>query len=661
MNLARFNFAVQDTAGNVVDGAALTLTHEFVGSAGVAYSDVTGLVSLGSSWVAADGANAGFHTTGGTYRIDAVKGAFSRTWRYVQIGTAQATDVGIAGGTDGIRMVFSSTTTAADPGSGIFRANSATFASITALYLDNEAYGAASITAWLDSLDDGGTSVHRGVLRFEGSLDPLIWAEFNVTGSVTDSTGYRTIVVTPRAADNWPFISGDFFSVSANRTGISGANGVNGASALTVVRCAARVNVTVASGLEQGDTVDGVSLTAGDIVLLAGQTAPAENGPYVAVGAGAGAASRHTSFATYSACVGACFSVQEGTLNGRSIWQCTSTPGGTINVTALTFINKQFYRPGMTNGSIATSRSASAETFAVKTLRGADPSVDDPVFFTFDDGAGSLVTRIVTAALSVTLSSGSTLGATNAVLFKPWIVAFDDAGTVRLGVINCRSGVNIYPLGQYPFASSTAEGGAGAADSAQVFYTGTAVAAKAYIVLGYLEYTLATVGTWGTAPSRNKLYGLGDKLPGDALQPLQTNALTSLTTASTIPQDNTIPQSSEGVNLFAQAIVPTSAANILEVESQVVMANNTATPLTAALFQDAGANALAATSVTAGAANQMQALSIRWLLLAGTVSSTTLKINVGGTGGTTTINGSAGSQLMGGVMNSFIRIREIVT
>jgi hypothetical protein len=84
----------------------------------------------------------------------------------------------------------------------------------------------------------------------------------------------------------------------------------------------------------------------------------------------------------------------------------------------------------------------------------------------------------MTAATSLVVSSGSTLGAANNTPFRLWLVGFNDAGTFRLGVVNCLSGTSIYPLGQFPIASSTAEGGAGAADSAQVFYTGTAVAAK---------------------------------------------------------------------------------------------------------------------------------------------------------------------------------------
>ena len=53
-----------------------------------------------------------------------------------------------------------------------------------------------------------------------------------------------------------------------------------------------------------------------------------------------------------------------------------------------------------------------------------------------------------------------------------------------------------------------------------MFYTGTAVASKAYTVLGYStwESGLAAVGTWNTAPSRTQLFGPGVKLPNDRVQ-----------------------------------------------------------------------------------------------------------------------------------------------
>lgn len=148
------------------------------------------------------------------------------------------------------------------------------------------------------------------------------------------------------------------------------------------------------------------------------------------------------------------------------------------------------------NLTIVTSRSGNAETIALKTLSGTDPSATDPIRIGFANTSGGFDILEVTAATSFVWSSGSTGGALNATAFKMGIVAFNDGGTFRLGAV-CRPSA----LNDQSVQSSTAEGGAGAADTARTIYTGTAVTSKRMRVLGYLDYTLATVGTWDTAPS----------------------------------------------------------------------------------------------------------------------------------------------------------------
>ena len=170
------------------------------------------------------------------------------------------------------------------------------------------------------------------------------------------------------------------------------------------------------------------------------------------------------------------------------------------------------------NLTITTSRTGNAETIALKTLAGTDPSASDPIRIGFNTTTGGFAVIEITAATSIVLSSGSTLGATSGTIFRVWLVAFNDSGTFRLGAIKCALTDGVYGLQDNVVESSTAEGGAGAADSSGVIYTGTAVTSKVMRVLGYLEYTLTTAGTWDAAPSLVLLYGRGTKLPGDTVQ-----------------------------------------------------------------------------------------------------------------------------------------------
>ncbi|MDI6026709.1 hypothetical protein QBK99_10955 [Corticibacterium sp. UT-5YL-CI-8] len=90
-----------------------------------------------------------------------------------------------------------------------------------------------------------------------------------------------------------------------------------GARSPVTVRVIATANVALANGLENGDTVDGVVLATGDVVVLAGQADPIQNGAYVVVASGA--ASRHPDYNDGTELVGAQFAVLAGTRAGQ-VW-----------------------------------------------------------------------------------------------------------------------------------------------------------------------------------------------------------------------------------------------------------------------------------------------------------------------------------------------------
>jgi hypothetical protein len=99
---------------------------------------------------------------------------------------------------------------------------------------------------------------------------------------------------------------------------------------------------------------------------------------------------------------------------------------------------------------------------------------------------------------NLVISSGSTLGTINATQSRIVVLALNNAGTIELAAVNIAGGNDLSETG---LISTTAEGGAGAADSASVIYSTTARASVPYRVIGYIESTQATAGTWATAPS----------------------------------------------------------------------------------------------------------------------------------------------------------------
>lgn len=90
-------------------------------------------------------------------------------------------------------------------------------------------------------------------------------------------------------------------------------------------------NITL-SGLQ---TINGVTLVAGDTVLVKDQTNAAQNGIYVA---SATAWTYSVGGDTWSEYVGAIIFISSGSLSGTA-WYCTAQPGGTLGVTAMNWSN----------------------------------------------------------------------------------------------------------------------------------------------------------------------------------------------------------------------------------------------------------------------------------------------------------------------------------
>lgn len=96
-------------------------------------------------------------------------------------------------------------------------------------------------------------------------------------------------------------------------------------------RAASTANLTL-SGTQ---TVDGVSLSAADIILVKNQTAPEENGVYAVA---AGAWSRVPGMDTWAEVPGTLVSVQQGTTLADTLWLSTADTGGTLGTTAISFM-----------------------------------------------------------------------------------------------------------------------------------------------------------------------------------------------------------------------------------------------------------------------------------------------------------------------------------
>jgi hypothetical protein len=113
-------------------------------------------------------------------------------------------------------------------------------------------------------------------------------------------------------------------------------NAVVGIDWKASVRAATTTNVTLASDLENGDTLDGVTLATGDRVLVKNQSTGSQNGIYVVKASGAPDRSTDADTGAELTSNFAVF-VEEGTANADQGYVLTNDGAITVGTTALTF------------------------------------------------------------------------------------------------------------------------------------------------------------------------------------------------------------------------------------------------------------------------------------------------------------------------------------
>jgi len=134
-------------------------------------------------------------------------------------------------------------------------------------------------------------------------------------------------------------------------------NLVTGLKTRIICRSATTANISLATDLENGDTLDGVTLATDDKVLVKNQTTTSQNGIYVVVASGT--ASRDPDFDTVAELAGQLTIIKEGTTNADTMWLCT-TDSGTIGVASITF-TQIFPSAGGTVTSVAVADAGASE------------------------------------------------------------------------------------------------------------------------------------------------------------------------------------------------------------------------------------------------------------------------------------------------------------
>jgi hypothetical protein len=241
------------------------------------------------------------------------------------------------------------------------------------------------------------------------------------------------------------------------------------------VRAATSAAVTLATGLENGDTLDGVTLATGDRILVKNQATGSENGIYTVNASGAPTRALDAN-SSADITAGMFTFVEQGTVNGDTGWVLTTNQPITLDTTALVFT--QFSGTGTYSASNGVLLTGTNFTFAPSTTGG----------LTTGSGGGAVLlpstSGLKTDSAGLALNPTSDGGLTTSSSGSYILLATNSGLATSASGLTVTAGLGI---------TTTAAGDAGAATANQVAINTNVVARKYTTLIGNASSTTFTV------------------------------------------------------------------------------------------------------------------------------------------------------------------------
>jgi fibronectin-binding autotransporter adhesin len=321
------------TGANLATGGTIsstgTATLGNVATAGTV--SATGLVTGGNIDTAGTVSAAGTITGGNVATGGTVSATGTATLGNVATGGTVSAAGSVTGGSIATAGTVSATgtITSADTITGGNIATGGTISSTGTATLGNVATGgtisaAATITGGNVSAGSGFISTTGNVNAGNVNTSSIVGATVTVT-----SAGAISLAGTEINANSTKLVN---LATPTNTNDAANKGYVDSVAEGLNVKASVVAATTANIALTGAQTIDGVSIVAGDRVLVKNQTDPAENGIYVAA---AGAWARSADMNTWAEVPGAFTFVSTGTTYADTGWVCTSDAGGTIDVTAI--------------------------------------------------------------------------------------------------------------------------------------------------------------------------------------------------------------------------------------------------------------------------------------------------------------------------------------